>query len=85
MDDDAEFNLNDFREGSVPDEEAGIMYRLTPKGIIALVLLDYFPSLDLEGATPILNEIENKIFEFGWVYYHESQVTVIPEEPPSDL
>ena len=54
-------------------------YRITPKGHMAMVLMDM--GVSSEDADKIAQEMENRIFLNGWIYVQEDQLELVdPDE-----
>jgi hypothetical protein len=65
-------------------EEGGKVYRITPKGIIAVFLMENF-GLSLQGTealdevTSLAQKLEDMIFKAGYLIFHEEQIAFSDE------
>jgi hypothetical protein len=61
------------------EEERHSYYTVTPKGHIALNLMEFF-GVSIDEAADISQKIEDDIFNGGYVYLHHTRIKQLNEE-----
>lgn len=54
-------------------------YRITPKGCMALFLMQEFNFSDWNEVEALVQKLDDLIFKAGYIYMHESEVQLLEE------